>query len=226
MSRLVDLVPFDPEDSTHVQELIRQRVLCGWNVDAVEGWCAKVRSGLKGLQWIVRGTTPDAVAFFAEPLPSVELCAGGEVGPPSPDPSFAPIGHVSLDWYDDAGEKELASKDDGIVTISTFFILKSQQGRGLGNAVMDELEALAGTSTFGAKTITLNTLDGDQATDTARWVNLPGGFNPSARFNERWYLRRGYKTFRRAVPRYKEKGIDGSDLFLDAVYMRKEVVAA
>lgn len=36
------------------------------------------------------------------------------------------------DWIDEVGEKELANKDKGIITISSFFILTSQQGQGLG----------------------------------------------------------------------------------------------
>lgn len=72
--RLVDLVPFEPDNDVHIAELTRQRKvsehrrgpspaspfradfmvrqLCGWNLNAVEGWRDKVRSGDKvSLAW-------------------------------------------------------------------------------------------------------------------------------------------------------------------------------
>ncbi|ORY69269.1 hypothetical protein BCR35DRAFT_354630 [Leucosporidium creatinivorum] len=230
MSQLVDLVPFDPDNEVHVKELTRQRILCGWHTDMVETWRAKARKGDKGLRWIFRAKTPEALERFKEPLPEQEICSlSRELGPPSPDPDFRPIGHASLDWVDEIDgvkELELADRERGIITFSTFFMLVSQHGLGLGNAVMDELERLAGPPAFGAKFITLNTMDRDYATDPEVWKMLPGGYDPKRRINEDWYARRGYKAFRRAIPRYQETGVDGSSLLLNAVYMRKEVIAA
>jgi len=79
------------------------------------------------------------------------------IGPPPPNPSFQPLGHIALDREDfyDPPNKLLADKATGIVTLATFFILKSQQGRGLGNAAMDLVEEEA--KSLGAPEITLNT---------------------------------------------------------------------
>jgi len=92
------------------------------------------------------------------PIPSEEpfsLMPG--VGPPPPDPSFQPLGHIALDREDylDPPNKLLASRETGIMTLATFFILKSQQGRGLGNRAMDLVEEEA--KALGAPEITLNT---------------------------------------------------------------------
>lgn len=65
--------------------------------------------------------------------------------------------------------------------------------------------------------VSKNTLDRNYATDPVMWEKMPGGYDPQRRVNEDWYARRGYKAFRRAVPRYQETGIDGSTLLLNAV---------
>ncbi len=78
-------------------------------------------------------------------------------GPPPPDPSFQPIGHVALDRedYHDPPNKLLASRETGAVMMASLFILKSQQGRGLGNAILRMMEAEA--RRLGAPEITLDT---------------------------------------------------------------------
>jgi hypothetical protein len=47
-------------------------------------------------------------------------------GPPPPDLSFQPLGHVSLDWEDYGGDDSLTSREEAMVTIATFFVLHSQ----------------------------------------------------------------------------------------------------
>lgn len=92
------------------------------------------------------------------PIPSSEpLSLMPGTGPPPPSPSFQPLGHIALDREDfyDPPNRDLASRESGVVTLATFFILKSQQGRGLGNAAMDLVEAEA--RALGAPAITLNT---------------------------------------------------------------------
>lgn len=48
------------------------------------------------------------------------------------------------------------------------------------------------------------------------WDNY-GGWEEGRRVNEDWYARRGYKVFKRGVPRYKEKGNDGTVTVFRAV---------
>lgn len=52
-------------------------------------------------------------------------------------------------------DPDLGDRSRGLVIFSSFFILLSQQGGGLGNAVIDQLEELAASPSFGAKAITL-----------------------------------------------------------------------
>ncbi|SGY35118.1 BQ5605_C002g01728 [Microbotryum silenes-dioicae] len=227
---LVHLVKFDPESELHVAELKRQRIICGWNEDLVEGWCNKARRGLKGLVWVMRSSTPAAQAYFAaKPLPELEklnLTNDPEARSPRPiSENFRPIGHASLDWEDMLNDETLASKKLGNITFTSFFLLLSQQGLGLGSLVMDLLEAMAKTPEYGAKYITLTTLDGDLARDPAWWERTLGlAFDPSKRINEEWYARRGYEVLRKNVPRYPElHKKTGEQVILNAVYMRKNL---
>jgi hypothetical protein len=48
------LIPWDPASSAHIQRLVQQRIACGWDHEAVEGWKALQESGHFNLQWIVR----------------------------------------------------------------------------------------------------------------------------------------------------------------------------
>lgn len=51
----------------------------------------------QGLQWIFRADTAEAREHFKEPLPASEpMNFGGTFGPPPPDQTFTPIGHISL----------------------------------------------------------------------------------------------------------------------------------
>ncbi len=79
------------------------------------------------------------------------------IGPPPPDRSFQPLGHVALDREDylDPPLKVMASRDTGTVMLASLFILKSQQGRGLGNKVLALVEEEA--RRLGAPQITLDT---------------------------------------------------------------------
>ncbi|SCV68406.1 BQ2448_527 [Microbotryum intermedium] len=239
---LVHLVKFDPDSELHVAELRRQRIICGWNEDLVEGWCNKARQGLKGLVWIMRSSTPAAQAYFAaKPLPELEklnLTNDADArGPPPISEDFRPIGHASLliptayaiffpkDWEDMLDDETLASKKLGYITFTSFFLLLSQQGLGLGSLVMDLLEAMARTPEYGAKYITLTTLDGDLARDPEWWERTVGlAFDPTKRINEDWYARRGYEVMRKNVPRYPELHKKTSErITLNAVYMGKKL---
>lgn len=70
------------------------------------------------------------------PIPAVEPLSkdSATAGPPPADPAFQPLGHFSLDWEDtrDDPEPSLASKEEGNLLLGSLFLLKSQQGRGLG----------------------------------------------------------------------------------------------
>lgn len=105
------------------------------------------------LYWIV---PRDPTQYPIPPEEPLSLLSG--IGPPPPDPSFQPLGHVALDrgdFHHDAPDERLGSKESGIVHLASFFILKSQQGRGLGNAIMTQVERAA--KDLGAPEVTLTT---------------------------------------------------------------------
>ncbi|GAA5969143.1 hypothetical protein JCM11641_007483 [Rhodosporidiobolus odoratus] len=218
----IRFIRFDVESEKETEELKRQRVLCGWQVEDVELWRDQVRRGVRNLYWIF----PSSLST-APPLPEDEYLPYGskEYGPRPADPAFRPTGHVALDWEDAKGEESLASKEKGVITLATFFILASQQGKGLGTAVMQEMETLAASPELGARAITLNTLDGNFASDPAWWARMGVTFSAELRNNERWYERYEYTAYRRAVPRYPAKTVDGEDILLESVFMRKELAS-
>ncbi|KAI5478555.1 hypothetical protein MNV49_004814 [Pseudohyphozyma bogoriensis] len=216
MASPVNLVRFLPDNEDHIAELTRQRVLCGWDDDKVDGWRKNVKEGEKILYWIF----PVDPAKFA--IPEVERLNidPSKTGPPPPNAAFQPLGHVGIDIRDDKHDDPmLANKDEGIVKIATFFILGSQQGKGLGNIVMDETERLAASPPINAKRLTLTTVAGRLMRDAAYWKRIGGVYDPTARVNEDWYFKRGYRAFREA-PLYPYIDAESGESFLiDAVIL-------
>ncbi|GAA6006655.1 hypothetical protein JCM10207_005007 [Rhodosporidiobolus poonsookiae] len=219
---LVRFARFQPDDDREVAELRRQRVLCGWGEESVDSWREQVRRGVKNLYWIF----PTDEAAYG-PLPDEEPLSldPTKTGPTAPDATFRPLGHVSMDWEDYAGDESLCDREKGIITLATFFILKSQQGKRLGSVVMKEMEALAAGPELNATVITLNTVDSEFAAKPEFWTRqglpVPAA---DARVNESWYARLGYTVYKRGIPRYPAVDVnDGSEWKMQAVFMRKEI---
>ena len=82
--------------------------------------------------------------------------------------------------------------------LSTFFILRSKQGSGLGNKVMDYMETMA-RDHLGVRTLTLTTppassLRGDEMRVKRGMEPL---IEPASKFVPgEWYTRRGYETYK------------------------------
>lgn len=49
----VILIPWDTTSTEHVDRLVQQRIACGWDHQAVQGWKAAQEAGTFNLQWIV-----------------------------------------------------------------------------------------------------------------------------------------------------------------------------
>lgn len=76
--------------------------------------------------------------------------------------SFIPIGHISLDSKNpDVEHIELDLPAVNIFWIKTFYIRRSIQGRGIGRAAMDEVEAMAVREPLLAKILMLDTVQKD-----------------------------------------------------------------
>ncbi|GAA5844728.1 hypothetical protein JCM11251_007360 [Rhodosporidiobolus azoricus] len=219
----VKFVRFNPESKLEVDELTRQRIICGWGADKIDLWLDLIARDVRNLYWIFP-LRPEEY-----PLPDLEsinpqvVVEGAETMGPSPvDEGFRPLGHVAIDWEDYYGDTSLADKEAKVVTLATFFIMPSQQGKKLGSVVMQEMEALA-VKDLDAVAITLSTIDGECASQPAWWEKQGVKWSPSLRINEHWYDRIGYKAYKRGIPRYPYKDVDGSDGLLECVMMRKEL---
>lgn len=185
-------------DKAQAEELLRQRVLCGWATtpDYIDAWRDAMDAKTKGFFWIKPTSQPDLRA-----------------------------GHISLDSESDPPDPDLANPHDkSLLTISRFFVLPEHRRGGLGRAAMETLERYAREGPYGSencRAIALDTLsrrytDVDEYRD--QWVWLTG-WPPRERgsSNEDWYVRQGYVKFKE-VRKY-EGAQEGHKLW--AVYMRK-----
>ncbi|EON62034.1 hypothetical protein W97_01253 [Coniosporium apollinis CBS 100218] len=196
------LRPMNLYDEAEFEELLKQRVICGWNNQPanIVRWREMMDSKQKSLFWIV--------------LPDTNTR----------------VGHISLDCATDPPDLELANPDKSVLTISTFFILPEYRSTGLGRLAMDVMEDLATKEPYGSpncRAIAVHTLDrryteGDSE-EWRKWAKLrQGQLPPKGRSTEDWYARRGYVKWREE-PRYPEKTLDGQDILLNAVFLRKRL---
>lgn len=83
---------------------------------------------MQSLQWVFLASPEDPTT----PIPYIP--AVQDDGPPPAEPcrSFAPVGHVAMDWEAAIGIPEVASKEEGNIYFSGLYVLNSAQGRGLG----------------------------------------------------------------------------------------------
>lgn len=79
---------------------------------------------------------------------------------------------------------------------------------------MKEIEALA--ASWGCEEITLNTMMAENASSAAFWDRLGLPYDPTARINEHWYAKMGYKSYKTA-PRYEQINREGVMELLEAV---------
>jgi GNAT superfamily N-acetyltransferase len=227
----VILEPMDLDKREEFDELLKQRVLCGWNKTPayVEGCRDSMAKGYKSLFWICLPPAPD---------PESTAPNGGE-SKTYDGKGHRRIGHIGFQSVPDVGEPdsdlELASTDKSVVMISTFFILKEHRGGGIGRAAMEALEAMTQVVPYGSpacRSLTLHTLcrryiedDGDgspEAWRTSRGIWERLGENPRDRgtSNEDWYVRMGYVKWKEE-PRYIEQTLDGAEIKLLASFLRK-----
>ena len=80
---------------------------------------------------------------------------------------FIPVGHISLDFYNE--DPSLADPSKGIYYISTFYVSRALQGGGLGRAAMDATKRLAIEPPLNARVLALDTLAREQALDDDFW---------------------------------------------------------
>lgn len=85
------------------------------------------------------------------------------------------------------------------------------------SATMDEVERLAASPSFGAKSITLNTMLGKNQASAAWHESVGLDYIPGTRVNQHWYQKRGYSEYK-VSPRYHwTNPKSGDELVLEAV---------
>ncbi|KAK3984281.1 hypothetical protein QBC44DRAFT_337313 [Cladorrhinum sp. PSN332] len=204
----VILDPIDLHEPSQFDELLRQRVLCGWNNTAtiIEGWRDEVDAGARAMFWVV-------------PHKLSNLDAPHRWG-----------GHIGMLNQTSPPDLELANPDKSVLHIASLFIDPDHRGGGIGRAAIEELEGWAKTEPYGSpssKFITIHTLNRRYVEDDGEeWRGIWEKFGQQApekgTGNEDWYLRMGYVKWKE-VPKYAEKFLDGTDVLLLASYLRKSL---
>jgi ribosomal protein S18 acetylase RimI-like enzyme len=214
------LIPIDLKSAHEGQILYDQRIICGWNKDKIPKWAAAIQAGTRSFFWIC--LAPGASKGIAT------LVRDGQ--------TYMPVGHVSLDKVDinepDAvPDTTLADPENGLLTITSLFVLPAFHRSGLGAFAMDECERLARVPPFGAESVvavTVNTLSsryclgGLEGPDGMGQCERDGAQRPLPTNMEPWYEKRGYRKYKEAV-RYSSKALDGETLWWYAAFYRKEL---
>lgn len=187
-------------DQSQIDELLRQRKICGWadTPDYIVSWRDSMDARMKTMFWIKPARQPDLR-----------------------------VGHVSLDCEAEPPDLELANPHDkSVLTIARFFVLQEHRRGGLGRAVMETLENLATKEPYGSPnchTIAITTLSRRYAEDDqerAKYEALEGKpAAPRGLSNEDWYKRMGYVKWK-DEPKYEAR--NGLDKYV-AAFMRKRI---
>ena len=224
----VVLEPINLHNADEFQELLGQRVICGWNKEAtdLEKWRAASDLGQKSMFWIHLPPSADANDDDDD--------VQGQ----------RRIGHISFQSVPDVGgpnaDPELAKPDKTVLMISSFFLLHEHRRGGVGTAAMRQLEAMTQVAPYGSPkchTLTLHTVsnrhvdvDDDGSPDgwlSSRgvWekVGMPGRAKGSGL--ESWYVRMGYTKWKEER-RYHEQLPDGTKFQFLAAFLRKDVSGA
>ncbi|KAK4704550.1 hypothetical protein P7C70_g1656, partial [Phenoliferia sp. Uapishka_3] len=220
---LVYLSPFNPSNPTHINELSRQRILCGWGLSSIPSWCEQTRLGLKAIFWIL----PHTPTLFD--LPAEEISSrliDGAAPPPEQDPEFRPLGHIALDWVSEDRDEEVAFKKGGgggNVCLATFYVLKSAQGRGIGGEAISHLSQIAASPPYSADYLTLETWTSFNTQNPLWWASIGREIDPGYLDKEEWYGRKGFEVFK-VEKRYRYLNRQtGEEMLLDLACMRKEL---
>lgn len=161
------LEPINLYDQSQYDELLRQRILCGWcyDHDTLNFWRDLMDAKKKALFWIHPVSQPDLR-----------------------------IGHVSLDSEAEPPDLGIANPHDkSVLLIASFFILAEHRGGGIGRSVMETLEGLAKEEPYGSpnckatSVVTLSRRYFENDEDRARyeaWDGRPAP--PRGTSNEDW----------------------------------------
>ena len=206
------LEPINLSDEKTFQQLYEQRKGCVWDNQLwnIELWRDLYVKRVKTMFWIIPTEFPQ--------LQAKGLSAN------------VPVGHISLEAEASPPDLDLANPDKSTLMISTFYIIETYQGLGLGSAAVKALERVATAPPHGSAnchTIALATLTRKYNEDDGEeWRGLYAkrGMEPGKKgaSNEDWYARMGYVAWKEQY-KWDAELLDGTTVKLLAVYMRKRV---
>ena len=205
------LEPMDLHNPTEFDELLRQRVICGWacSSSTIAAWRAAADAQTITIFWVV-------------PPSRSQLPAPQRLG-----------GHISMRSNAEPADGKRAPADQPALHIFNLFILPEHRRGGLGRAAVHALEACAKVGPYGSpecKAITLNAIsrryiedDGEEWRGLYTKVCTSVGIEVPAKgsSNEDWYARMGYVKWKEQ-PMYPVF-LDGSEILLIAASLRKEL---
>ncbi|KAJ5499704.1 hypothetical protein N7453_008755 [Penicillium expansum] len=223
-SSKVTLFPWDPISDVHLKCLVSQRVECNWDQGKVETkWKKQQLQGEKCIYWIVLPSDESQAISPKENEMLQDTATTINAVPRQPTKeSFIPIGHISLDSKNpDVEHIELDLPAVNIFWIKTFYIRRSIQGRGIGRAAMDEVEAMAVREPLLAKILMLDTVQKDDQ-KREEFANVTYGGIPKT-INQEWYARRGYRLIKTAQDYYQDPDKNGKVWDTRTVFMRKDI---
>lgn len=223
------LVIMNISDPDQRAELKTQRISCGWNHsdDTLD-------------KWRDLSTVPEDKPYAPKTFFWIVLADGTRAGHVclDRDPHLHPAAGNAVDdgrveeIRDSADARSVAAIPvEKTVRVTVLHILSAHQGRGLANATMDALEAMATRPPYGfadCEAVDLDTLDRRYLTQEGRdWMGIwermgvdTGGRR--GRIVMDWYVWRGYVPYRREE-KYVQRLRDGVDWKLWGVVMRKRV---
>lgn len=215
-------VPVNLDSQEEVDELIRQRKICGWSyaTKIIDQWRQSTREGAKELFWI---TVPTTRTSAATEKPAVYTDSTSDVGEASEgtNDTFR-AGHIALTAVCDPPDPELARLDRTVLALNDFFVLPEHRALGLGRACVAEIEKRA-LEYPQCKTLALCTWSRryheDAGPDWGGRAAAVGFVMKPGMSNEDWYARLGYVKFK-DEPRFP---IDARPDLAVAVFMRKKL---
>jgi GNAT superfamily N-acetyltransferase len=201
------LEPMNLHNSTEFDEMLRQRVICGWDSSSsdLEAWRADADAHNMAMFWVV----PTSLSHL--PVPQ----------------RF--VGHIMMVSKTEPAANGGAEKPTR--HIFNLFVLPEHRRGGLGGAAIRALEAWAKIEPYGSPectAMTLNSLsrryiedDGEEWRGMYARVceNLGIELSPKGKSNEDWYTKMGYVKLSEK-PTYPVE-LDGKKILLNAVSMRK-----
>lgn len=236
------LIPINLHRASEARELVRQRVLCGWNYDdeTIAQWRAEIDAGTKGFFWIVlpardahvkrAGSAADGKEDDDDDDDGGDGGDGTSPGRHHRDSASVRVGHISLDSSVTPADLEVANPDKSVLTITSFFVLEEFRALGVGRAAMDHAERLAKEAPFGAphcRAIAVHTVSKVYAYDEEereRWIGqeFVGMVPERGRTNQEWYEKRGYVEWKRR-PMYPTRQKDGTEWTIVASFLKKYI---